>query len=56
MKTQNSTTNTKLGNKLKTRKKKSWGERRASWYVCGIFGCNQSMKTQNSIINLPGLL
>ena len=56
--TQNSVTNPKLGNK------KSWGERRASWcvsvVVCerrgGMFGCDQSMKTQNSTTNLPGLL
>ena len=45
MKTQNSTTNPKLGNK------KSWSECRASWCVCGIFGCDQSMKTQNSTTN-----
>ena len=25
-------------------------------YVCGMFGCDQSMKTQNSTTNLPGLL
>ena len=49
--TQNSKTNPKLGNK------KSWGERRASWYVCGSIGCDdQSMTTQNSNTNLPGLL
>ena len=42
MKTQNSTTNPKLGNK------KSRGERRASWCGCGMFRCDQSMKTQNS--------
>ena len=50
MKTRNSTTNPKLGNK------KSWGERRASWCVCRMFGCDQSMKTRNSTTNLPGLL
>ena len=35
----------------KVRNEKSWGERRASWYVCGMFWCNQSMKTQNSTTN-----
>ena len=50
--------NPKLDNKPKTRKqtqnmetKKSWGERRASWCVCGMFGCDQSMKTDNSTTN-----
>ena len=43
--------NPELDNKHKTRKKaktgnqKSWGERWASSYVCGMFGCDQSMKT-----------
>ena len=32
----------------KLRNKKSWGERRESWCVCGIFGCDQSMQTQNA--------
>ena len=48
----------------KLRNKKSRGERRASWCVCarararvcGMFGCDQSMKTQNSTTNIPGLL
>ena len=48
--TQNSETKPKYDNK------KSWGECRASWCVCGMFGCDQSMKTQNSTTNLPGLL
>ena len=48
--TQNSKTISKLGNK------KSWGERRASWRVCGMFGCDEFMKPQNSTKNLPGLL
>ena len=40
----------------KLRNKKSWGKCRASWCVCGMFRCDQSMKTQNSTTNLPGLL
>ena len=34
----------------KLRNEKSWGGRRASWCVCvcGMLGCDQSMKTQNS--------
>ena len=48
--TQNSETNPKLGNK------KSWDERRASCRVRGMFGCDQSMKSQNSTTYLPGLL
>ena len=40
----------------KLRNEKSWIGRRASWCVCGMFGCDQSMKTQNSTTNLPGLL
>ena len=40
----------------KLRNEKSWGGRRASWCVCGMLGCDQSMKTQNSTTNLPGLL
>ena len=39
----------------KLRNDKSWGERRASWCVRGMFGYDQSMKTQNSITNTkPG--
>ena len=30
--------------------KKSWSERRALWWACGMFGCDQSMKTQNSLV------
>ena len=33
------------------RNEKSWGGRRASWCVCGMLGCDQSMKTQNSTTN-----
>ena len=40
----------------KLRNEKSWGERRASWCVCGMFGCDPSMKTRNSTTMLPGLL
>ena len=40
----------------KLRNEKSWGGRRASWCVRGMFGCDQSMKTLNSTTNLPGLL
>ena len=32
----------------KLRNEKSWGGHRASWCVCGMLGCDQSMKTQNS--------
>ena len=34
----------------KLKNEKSWGGRRASWSVCvcGMLGCDQSMKTQNS--------
>ena len=35
----------------KLRNEKSWGGRRASWCVCGMLGCDQSMKTQNSETN-----
>ena len=31
----------------KLRNKKSWGERRASWCVCGMMEFDQFMKTQN---------
>ena len=63
MRTGNSTTNPKLGNKPKTRQQtqnsgKNCGvsvEHRGVC-VCGMLGCNQSMKTQNSTTNLPGLL
>ena len=48
--TQNSETNPKHRNE------NSWGELRVSWCVCWMFGCDQSMKTQNSTTNLPGLL
>ena len=27
----------------KLRNKKSWGARRASWCICGMLGCDQSM-------------
>ena len=42
----------------KVRNEKSWGERLALWCVCvcRILGCDQSMKTQNSTTNVPGLL
>ena len=40
----------------KLRNKKSWGERRASWCMCGMLGCDHSIKTQNSTTKLPGLL
>ena len=51
MKTQNSTTNLKLGNK------KLRDKRRALWCVCvcvgvcGMLGCDQSIKTQNLTTN-----
>ena len=35
----------------KLRNEKSWGRRRASWCVCGMLGCDQSTKTQNSTTN-----
>ena len=35
----------------KLRNKKPWEERRASWCVCGMLRCDQSMKTQNSETN-----
>ena len=35
----------------KLRNRKSWGGGRASWCVCGMLGCDQSMKTQNSRTN-----
>ena len=35
----------------KLRNEKSWGGHRASWCVCGMFGCDQSMKIQNSTTN-----
>ena len=40
----------------KLRNKKSWGECRASWNVCGIFGFDQFMNSQNSKTNLTGVL
>ena len=35
----------------KLRNEKSWVGRRASWCVCEIFGCDKSMKIQNSTTN-----
>ena len=35
----------------KLRNKRSWGERRASWRVCGMLECDQSTKIRNSTTN-----
>ena len=55
--------NPKLGNKPKTRKREVVGlassivaRARVCVCVCGMFGCDQSMKTQNSTTNRPRLL
>ena len=55
--------NPKLDNKHKTRKQRQNRKQKiVGWaliivvYLCGMFGYDQSMKTQNSRTNIPGLL
>ena len=54
MKTQNSTTNQNKKQKSETKNCEVSVEHRGV-RVCGLLGCDQYMKTENSTTNLPGL-